>query len=320
MRQPKNAVNGFHNLTSFDGHLVIQAIADFCDENGKFMDEVAYVDKVRSNGNVTEKAVKVGNLRLTVLASSEEKFKSIRFGPLCFIDSLAFLTNSLGNLIESQRKTKSTFQDAFPLMTSFHPQLQQQHSRDAAEACTLDERFEMLLQKIPMPFGWMTDGSCLDTPIRHVVPECFYVGLMKKGISDEKYDLYLRISQKLGFHTFQQWLECYLWTDVLAYADVMESFRRTFHREHGIDPMHYLSAPAASMGALKLKLLRDQVDVELVCELNGGVKLLEHVKANIRGGLCCCYQPYAQANNPFVPGYDAEKERTWLNYVDWTSL
>ena len=59
--------------------------------------------------------------------------------------------------------------------------------------------------------------------------------------------------------------------------------------------------------------------MELVCELNGGMKLLEHVKANIRGGLCCCYQPYAQANNPFVPGYDAEKERTWLNFVDWTS-
>jgi hypothetical protein len=166
----------------------------------------------------------------------------------------------------------------------------------------------------------MTDGSCLDTPIRHVAPECFHDGLMKKGISNEKYELYLRISQKLGFHIFQEGLECYLWTDVLAYADVMESFRRTFHREQGIDPMHYLSAPAASMAALKLKLLRDQVDVERVCELNGGMKLLEHVKANICGGLCCCYQLIAQANNPFVPGYDAEKERTWLNYVDWTSL
>ena len=57
--------------------------------------------------------MKVGNLRLTVLASSKEKFKSIRFGPLCFIDSLAFLKNSLGNLIESQRQTKRTFEEAF---------------------------------------------------------------------------------------------------------------------------------------------------------------------------------------------------------------
>jgi hypothetical protein len=37
MRQPKTVIIGFHNLTSFDGHLVIQAIADFCNENGSLL-------------------------------------------------------------------------------------------------------------------------------------------------------------------------------------------------------------------------------------------------------------------------------------------
>ena len=50
----------------------------------------------------------------------------------------------------------------------------------------------------------------------------------------------------MGWETFREFHDCYLHTDVLALADVMESYRDSFRAQSGLDPIHYVTLPGAA--------------------------------------------------------------------------
>ena len=54
-----------------------------------------------------------------------------------------------------------------------------------------------------------------------------------------------KASAVMGWETFQEFHDCYLHTDVLALANVMESYRNSFRAQSGLDPIHYVTLRGA---------------------------------------------------------------------------
>ena len=50
----------------------------------------------------------------------------------------------------------------------------------------------------------------------------------------------------MGWETFREFHDCYLHTNVLALADVMESYRDSFRAQSALDPIHYVTLPGAA--------------------------------------------------------------------------
>ena len=66
---------------------------------------------------------------------------------------MSFLTASLENLIDEQKETADTLLEAFPILAESHTLLQEDsaHYNDFC-ALSVEQTFQMILQKIPMPF------------------------------------------------------------------------------------------------------------------------------------------------------------------------
>ena len=152
--------------------------------------------------------------------------------------------------------------------------------------------------------------------------EAYYNELRKKEISDKDHADLLNIIEVLGIKTGRQLHDIYLHTDVLALADVCETFRKTFHVTTGLDPFHVLGLPGAAWNTL---LKNSRADIENItqesCE-GRGVELMKLVNANIRGGLSCAFTSYCKANNPNCPDYIPVDcwSHTWIKDFDANSL
>ena len=109
----------------------------------------------------------------------------------------------------------------------------------------------------------------------------------------------------LGMH------HLYLATDVLALADIIEGFRRSFQGIYGIDLLHNLTLPKASwVGMLK----STKVHIELVTDQ----ELYDDIEAGIRGDVCVPYQSHAVANDPRVQ--ETTEPHSFIGYWDASSL
>jgi hypothetical protein len=78
---------------------------------------------------------------------------------------------------------------------------------------------------------------------------------------------------------------CYLWTDVLALADVMEFYSKEFHSKFQLDPLHFLTISAASYAAC-LKATGPRF------ELPSNPDFLEVINRSIMGGLAWAAFPW----------------------------
>ncbi len=128
--------------------------------------------------------------------------------------------------------------------------------------------------------------------------------------------------------------DLYLWTNFLALAACMESMRRGWRKNCGLDLLKCITLPSASYQAM---LKMTGVRMELICEGAGaGMPLMEALNDNVRGGASCIFQPYAKANNPRVlpkypekpiipqkvhesirKGHDVEWDKIPDEYIEW---
>jgi hypothetical protein len=53
---------------------------------------------------------------------------------------------------------------------------------------------------------------------------------------------------------------------------------------------------------MKAMLYQTKAKIDLVCDINGGMDLMDRINKNIRGGLCCMFAAHARANFPGMPG------------------
>ena len=84
-----------------------------------------------------------------------------------------------------------------------------------------------------------------------VLPREYYNNdLRKTTCTEEEYEAIKDLASKIGIGNFTQLHNCYLWTDVLALADVVERYSIDWRGLRGLDPLHSLTAPSASYTAM----------------------------------------------------------------------
>jgi len=309
-----------HNGTGYDHHFYILGLARLMNAGLDFRTFTGAPAAWLQGDAETHFAVDFNTFNLDVLAESSEKIRCIQFGlgdiKIMFLDSLKFVKDSLENLIESHAKASSgDLSSGFPNMTMHHPRI-----CEVADGTALD-RLQLLLKKIPYPYRAMKGNNFWAGAVPKDKQD-YYNDLKKKEIKEKDHTDLLHILDVLNITTGRELHDVYLQTDVLALADVCESFRTKFHNTSGLDPFHKLGLPGAAWDNL-LKNSHAYIEniTEECCD-GGGVQLMKYVDSNIRGGLSCAFVGHSLANNPNCPDYVPcdPKDHVWIKDFDANSL
>ena len=92
--------------------------------------------------------------------------------------------------------------------------------------------------------------------------EKFYSSLTNKKINSKEHEHVLKVWNKFGMKTMNDYYDLYLKYDVLPLADVFKKFGNNILNNYGLRPSHYLSTTALSWDAtlnmtkIKLKLFQ----------------------------------------------------------------
>jgi len=287
----------------FDGHELVHAIARLrnnvngegsdgdanneANDNESDDDDNAEEEQEQDDDGETLDRAKLRKLRFDIIANSSEKYMQIRFGPVIFRDSFKFMDSGLAKLIESQRAAGTTLEECFPILCSHHPFLKRRPSPESQD---------LLLRKVPMAYSSITDPSYFSLPA--VLPKHSYDNdLNDEPCSDEAYALVNHVVDHFGLRDQGEYHDLYLYTDVLALADCMETMRRGWRRHCGLDLLGSITLPSVSCQAM---LKRTFVTMSLITDKDGGMEMMNLLNSNIRGGASCIFQPFARANNPRV--------------------
>ena len=216
--------------------------------------------------------------------------------------------------------THKQLPELFPLMASLHPELQlrtptgsppqRRPLKQRRTHCELEQAWDCILRKLPMPFEHFCGAEAWEMPAvweQH----CYDSVLAGKAVSAEDHRLAVNTANVMGWETFREFHDCYLHTDVLALADVMESYRDSFQAQSGLDPIHYVTLPGAAWDAM-LRHSARETPIHLITD----EQAYKDVRASVMGGLSCIFQPFAQANNPELGEEDynpSAGSRTWTS-------
>ena len=244
-------------------------------------------------------AIKQGDyshLCLRVLCKLGGKCLQMSWGPLRFVDSMNVFPTSLASMIDDLR---------FPLMASLHPELQQRTPTDSPPQrrphkqrrtrCNLEQAWDCILRKLPMPFEHFCGAEAWEKPAvweQH----CYDSALAGKAVSEEDYRLAVNTADVMGWETFREFHD-YLHTDVLALADVMESYRDSFRARSGLDPIHYITLPGAAWNAM-LRHSARETPIHLITD--------EQAYAGL--------QPFAEED------CRPEEPVSWISHLDFNSM
>ena len=249
------------------------------------------------------------------------------WGPLRFVDSMNVFPTSLASMIDDLRAcTHKQLPELFPLMASLHPELQLRTPTDSPPQrrplkqrrthCDLEQAWDCILRKLPMPFEHFCGAEAWEMPAvweQH----CYDSVLAGKAVSAEDHWLAVNPANLMGWETFREFHDCYLHTDVLALADVMESYRDSFRAQSGLDPIHHVTLPGAAWDAM-LRHSARETPIHLITD----EQAYRDVRASVMGGLSCIFQPFAQANNPELgeEDYNPEEPVSWISYLDFNAM
>ena len=226
-----------------------------------------------------------------------------------FVDSMNVFPTSLASMIDDLRAcTHKQLPELFPLMASLHPELQlrtptgsppqRRPLKQRRTHCELEQAWDCILRKLPI-FEHFCGAEAWEMPAvweQH----CYDSVLAGKAVSAEDHRLAVNTANVMGWETFREFHDCYLHTDVLALADVMESYRHSFRA-------HYVTLPGADAAALGPQ------DSHSPHHRRAGLQ-----GRAVMGGLSCIFQPFAQANNPELgeEDYNPEEPVSWISYLD----
>ncbi|CAE7942809.1 unnamed protein product, partial [Symbiodinium necroappetens] len=131
---------------------------------------------------------------------------------------------------------------------------------------------------------------------------------LKGKMSERRYRKTARLIQSLGFKSFRELHDCYLATDVLALADVIQEYRKNFWQHFRLDPVGYVTLPSASWDAMLRVCTTPQTPLYRITVH----KIYDLIRANIRGGVSNAFQLSTRANTD-APGL---KPTSWLHLFD----
>ncbi len=172
------------------------------------------------------------NWKVTVIPSTKEKYRCLTakfqvdtntktkkkvFMCIRFIDSLQFLSSSLGSLAANL------------------PNLQHTLKMDCSDQ-------SVLTAKGFFPYAYLDNEEKLKQTCLPPMA-AFTSDLTKESISKNDYELALRAWKAFKCKTFLDYLLNYLKLDTYLLADIFELFRRTSLSHDGLDPIQYISLP-----------------------------------------------------------------------------
>ena len=174
------------------------------------------------------------------------------------------------------------------------------------------EQVDLLLRKGIFPYDWMDDVAKLEATELPPI-EAFHNHLDDKPCGVEEYARAQRVWDVFGCRTFRDYHDLYLKVDVHLLADVFENFRHVAYKSYGLDPVHYHTLPGYAWDSM---LRMTGVELELLTD----VDMYLFFEKGIRGGVSSIMLRHAQANNPYMKGYDPVQPTTYMPYVDANNL
>lgn len=267
----------FHNLSGYDGHFITLAI-----------------------GRMGSKFAK---MRKEVVAKNAERFMSISFGKLRFLDSYSLLGPGMGLDTAVKNLTNggsdfSKFQYTkieFPLYDS-----------------------PLLFKKGVYPYDYMT--TCDRFTETSLPNKREFRSLLDCGDQEDELDRKYAVAQEawayFGCQSLGDYHDVYLRLDVHLLADVFEAHRQQCLDDYGLDPTNgmFLSLPNFSWFAM---LKSTGVQLEQITDPD----MYQMIEKGKRGGQAIIAKRYARANNPYLPdGMDASKPESYITYLDANNL
>ena len=274
----------FHNLKNYDSHHLISAIGRTEEK------KTAVTDK---NGQAIigkDKPVTVTDGKISAIVQNMEKLISFSWGQFRFVDSYAFLSSSLGQLVANTPKANLSI------------------TRSYIEQA----KFNLITQKGVYPYEYMDSFDRFEET--QLPPkENFYSSLTDESISDSDYQHAQEVWTTFNCKNLKDYHDVYLGSDVLLLADVFENFRKAAMATYGLDPAWYYTLPGYSWDAL---LKSTGVSLELIT--NPDMYLF--IEKGLRGGSSMVSHRHAIANNRYMQNFDPSQPDSYLMYLDANNL
>ena len=281
----------FHNLKNYDAHHLMSAVG--CTEEKETIitdkDGVPIMKKDKDGKDTNEPRTVIDG-KLSGICQNMEKLISFSWEQFRFVDSYAFLSSSLGQLVANTPKANLSI------------------TRSYIEQA----KFNLITRKGVFPYEYMDSFDRFEET--QLPPkENFYSSLTDESISDSDYQHAQEVWTTFDCKNLKDYHDVYLSRDVLLLADVFENFRKTAMATYGLDPAHYLTLPGYSWDAL---LKSTEVSLELITEPD---KYL-FIEKGLRGGISMVSHRHAIANNQYMQNFDPSQPDSYLLYLDSNNL
>ena len=146
-----------------------------------------------------------------------EKCLQMSWGPLRFVDSMNVFPTSLASMIDDLRAcTHKQLPELFPLMASLHPEhadrlsAPKTASQTAADALRPGAGVGLHPAQAALPFEHFCGAEAWEMPAvweQH----CYDSVLAGKAVSAEDHRLAVNTANVMGWETFREFHDCYLW-------------------------------------------------------------------------------------------------------------
>ncbi len=175
----------------------------------------------------------------------------------------------------------------------------------------IGSKYPLLRQKLAFPYKLMDTLDYLNTTVFPPI-EDFFNDLKDEPMDQETYDRSRQLFDAVG--NMERYLELYCLADVCIEAAYMSKMQYILYARMGHDPFSCYSMPAFAQLVASLK---DGVRIGLIDDQ----LIYDEFSANSNGGQSTTLSLRGhRANNPSVKGYNREKRRSYLLYLDIIAL
>ena len=237
-RRPKTLKIFAHNSSRYDMHFIIKALANY-------------------TGDIHN---------ISVLPYNGENFRTMRFNCFEFMDSLAFLQESLSQLANNLKESNHKYE----ILKQTY--LTQKHGR------LCKERMEMVLGKSFFPYEYCKSLETMQKTKKLPKRTDFYSTLSETSISKEDHCFAKKVWKEFEMKNLIDYTALYCKIDVVILAEVFEKFRDEMIKFSQIDPGHYISLPAYGYDSM-LKIT--QAEIELPTDID----IVQFLEMGKRGGV-----------------------------------
>jgi Rho termination factor, N-terminal domain len=277
----------FHNLSGYDGHLLIKKL------RGNNFEKISCIP------NNEEKYVSFSREVIVDEFINEQGKHVLVKRELRFLDSFRFMPSSLESLTKTLTKQQFKNLDRF-----CRTRLKKNYSE-----C----HFELLLRKGVYPYDYMDSLEKFNE--RRLPPKsAFYSKLNNVEITDDDYAHARRVWEEFNCKTMRDYHNLYNKCDVLQLSDIFEHFRDVCMKHYKLDPAWYYTSPGLSWDAM---LKRTLIELELLSDPD----MILMIKNGIRGGVSTITTRYGKSNNKYMgEAFDEKEPSKFIIYLDSNNL